>query len=230
MQGVQRPGESCRQPSPRPPGRSGTGSRSSPPSSPATSSHPSPSTLKRAPCIRTKAASPPRRSPGSKTTSRTKPTSAPPPSPSPRARKASPTGTGKEALFGDARGDQPPAGRVAGAHLLAGFQHRLIAHNAQFDLIMARGGVMDYRWGHGHGVDLVPNVYWDTMLANYVLWPQEMLGLKETFERLWPGRGRQGLPDATQAAPEEPEEEARQQGRRPLRPRQLGGHGAVRRR
>jgi DNA polymerase I-like protein with 3'-5' exonuclease and polymerase domains len=74
-------------------------------------------------------------------------------------------------------------------------KHQLIAHNAQFDLIMLTGGVMNYRWGDGHGIDLCDRLHWDTMLANYVLWPREMLGLKETAERLWPGEGQKDSQD-----------------------------------
>jgi DNA polymerase I-like protein with 3'-5' exonuclease and polymerase domains len=105
-----------------------------------------------------------------------------------QGEEGKPDWNGQGALFGDAREINLPLEEwQALTRWLA--SNQLIAHNAQFDLIMARGGVMKYRWDDGHGIDLVPHLYWDTMLANYVLWPREMLGLKETFDRLWPDEG-----------------------------------------
>jgi DNA polymerase I-like protein with 3'-5' exonuclease and polymerase domains len=105
-----------------------------------------------------------------------------------QGQEGKPGWNGQEALFGSAEEINLPLEEwQALTRWLA--KHQLIAHNGQFDLIMARGGVMAYRWGHGHGIDLVPNMYWDTMLANYLLYPRDMLGLKDTFERMFPGEG-----------------------------------------
>lgn len=111
-----------------------------------------------------------------------------------QGEEGKPDWNGQGALFGDAREINLPLEEwQALTSWLA--KHQLIAHNAQFDLIMARNGVMKYRWGSGHGIDLVPNLYWDTMLGNYVLWPRHPLGLKETAERLWPGEGQKDSQD-----------------------------------
>lgn len=111
-----------------------------------------------------------------------------------QGEEGKPDWNGQGALFGDAREINLPLEEwQALTAWLA--KHQLIAHNAQFDLVMARGGIMQYRWGDGHGVDLTPNLYWDTMLANYVLWPRHPLALKDTADRLWPGEGQKDSQD-----------------------------------
>jgi DNA polymerase I-like protein with 3'-5' exonuclease and polymerase domains len=105
-----------------------------------------------------------------------------------QGEEGKPGWSGQDVLFGSAEEINLPLEEwQALTRWLA--SNRLIAHNAQFDVIMARYGIMDYRWGHGYGIDLLKNLYWDTMLGNYVLWPRQMLGLKETFDRLWPDEG-----------------------------------------
>lgn len=64
-------------------------------------------------------------------------------------------------------------------------RQKLVAHNAQFDLIMTGAGPMEYRFGAGHGVDLLDNTVWDTMIASTLIWPRSNKALKDTAERLW---------------------------------------------
>jgi DNA polymerase I-like protein with 3'-5' exonuclease and polymerase domains len=111
-----------------------------------------------------------------------------------QGEEGKPDWNGQGALFGDAREINLPLEEWQ-ALIRWLSKHQLIAHNAQFDLIMLTGGVMDYRWGHGHGIDLTKNLYWDTMLGNYVLWPRHPLALKDTFERLFPGEGHKDSQD-----------------------------------
>jgi DNA polymerase I-like protein with 3'-5' exonuclease and polymerase domains len=106
-----------------------------------------------------------------------------------QGEEGKPDWNGQEALFGSAEDTNLPLEEWKALTAWLS-QQRLIAHNAQFDVIMAAGGVMSYRWGNGYGIDLSEQLYWDTMLANYVLWPRHPLGLKETADRLWPGEGQ----------------------------------------
>lgn len=105
-----------------------------------------------------------------------------------QGQEGKPGWNGQEALFGSAEEINLPLEewQALTAWLL---KQRLIAHNAQFDVIMAANGVMNYLWGHGYGVDLSQNLYWDTMLGSYLLWPRQPLALKETADRLWPEEG-----------------------------------------
>lgn len=106
-----------------------------------------------------------------------------------QGEEGKPDWNGQGALFGDAREINLPLDEWQALTAWLSKQ-RLIAHNAQFDLIMLANGVMDYRWGKGYGIDLSDQLYWDTMLGSYVLWPRHPIGLKETAERLWPGEGQ----------------------------------------
>lgn len=60
-------------------------------------------------------------------------------------------------------------------------KQRIIMHNAKFDLLMFLRGAP----GGWEGVDLTKNLYWDTELANWVMWPLERKALKATAMRLW---------------------------------------------
>lgn len=105
-----------------------------------------------------------------------------------QGEEGKPDWNGQEALFGSAEETNLPLEEWQALTAWLS-RHQLIAHNAQFDVTMAANGVMAYRWGSGHGIDLSDQLYWDTMLSCYVLWPRHPLGLKETYERLWPGEG-----------------------------------------
>lgn len=66
-------------------------------------------------------------------------------------------------------------------------RQRLVMHNAKFDLTMLRAGVREAAPGNwaGSGVDLEPQLVWDTMLVQRDLDPTQLAGLKPTAERLW---------------------------------------------
>lgn len=58
-------------------------------------------------------------------------------------------------------------------------QQKLVFHNAKFDLQMLTAGTR-----HWDGLDLSDVFHWDTMVAQKVLDPLELVGLKETATRL----------------------------------------------
>lgn len=79
-------------------------------------------------------------------------------------------------------------------------RHRLIFHNAKFDMQMLRAGLRGRE--HDTGVDFEDELAWDTMLGNRILWPVHKVGLKDTAVRLSLGRllgddsVREGMEDA----------------------------------
>lgn len=58
-------------------------------------------------------------------------------------------------------------------------EQKLVMHHAKFDLMMMRTGTR-----HWKGIDLAPNLYWDTMLTQRILDPLERAGLDVTCQRL----------------------------------------------
>lgn len=79
-------------------------------------------------------------------------------------------------------------------------RHRLIFHNAKFDMQMLRAGLRGRE--STTGVDFEDELAWDTMLGNRILWPSYLVGLKETAVRLSLGKligdesVREGMEDA----------------------------------
>lgn len=63
----------------------------------------------------------------------------------------------------------------------------LVAHNGQYDVIMAERGVRESLWGHPCGYDLLPWFRHDSMLTSRALRPTESAALKPTYERLFSG-------------------------------------------
>lgn len=71
---------------------------------------------------------------------------------------------------------------------LAGEYVGLTGHNDKFDLHHTHAGTRQYP-----GIDLEQLIAWDSQLGCAVLWPLELIGLKETATRLW---GRESAEDA----------------------------------
>lgn len=82
-------------------------------------------------------------------------------------------------------------------------RHRLIFHNAKFDMQMLRAGLRGRE--HDTGVDFEDELAWDTMLANRVVWAIHKVGLKETAVRLGLGRliGDDSVREGMEAAEQE---------------------------
>ena len=66
-------------------------------------------------------------------------------------------------------------------------EHKLIAHNFKYDCLMMEAGTR-----LNPGADLLPSMYWDTMIGQWVLEPQESKGLDNTAQRLWGPEAVQG--------------------------------------